>query len=84
MEKNLIAYNCLSANQLQERMTTTSQITLKCMSLSDDEITLIVGLFRFEESLTNKTNRLQRLLSNSSNSLEALMRTDKSNVAKHA
>ena len=54
------------------------------MRLLDDEITLIAGLFCFEETITNKTNRLQRLLSNSSIHSETLTRTGQSNVANHA
>ena len=83
MEKNLVACASLIANQLHERRTTSSQIALKCISLLDVEITLIVGLFCFEETITNKTYHSQRLLSNTSNHSEELMRTDHSNLAKH-
>ena len=83
MEKNLIACASLIANQLQERTTTSSQIALKCISLLDVEITLIVGLFCFEETITNNINRSQRQLSNTSNHSEELTRTDHSNLAKH-
>ena len=82
VEKNLIACDSLIANQLQERMTTSSQIALKYISLLDVEITLIVGLFCFEENITNKTNRSLILLSNSSNHSEELTRTYHSNLAK--
>ena len=83
MEKKLVACASLIANQLQERRSTSSQIALKCKSLLDVEITLIVGLFCFEETITNKTNRSNRLLSNPSNHSEELRRTDHSNLAKH-
>ena len=84
VEKNLIAYDWLITNPPQERRATTSKIASKYISLMDDEITLIVGLNWFEETITNETNRLRRLLSNSSNHSEALMWTHLSNVAKHA
>ena len=83
MEKNLIACASLITNQLQERTTTTSQIALKCIRLLDVEITLIVGLFCFEETITNKTNRSNKLLSNPSNHSEELTRTEHSNLDKH-
>ena len=56
VENNLIACASLIANQLQERTTTSSQIALKSISVLDVEITLIVELFCFEETITNKTN----------------------------
>ena len=83
MENNLIACASQIANQLQERTTTSSQIALKSISVLDVEITLIVGLFCFEQTITNKTNCTQILLSNSSNHSEELTRMDHSNVAKH-
>ena len=83
MEKNLIACASLIANELQERTTTSSQIALKCIGLLDVEITLIVGLFCFEENITNKINCSEILLSNLSNHSEELTRTDHSNLAKH-
>ena len=63
-------------------MTTTTKIALKWMSLLDDDVSLIVELFCFEETITNGTNCLQARLSNSSNHSEALTRTDQPNVAK--
>ena len=83
VEKNLIAYDWLITNPLQERRATTSKITSEYISLMDDEIILTVGLNCFEESITTETKCLRRLLSNSSNHLEALMWTHQSNVAKH-
>ena len=83
MENNLIACASLITNKLQERTTTSSQIALKTISALDVEITLIVGLFYFEEIIMNKTNCMQILLSNSSNHSEELTRTDHSNLAKH-
>ena len=84
MDNSLIAYDWLITNPLQERRATTSKIASKYISLMDDEISLIVGLNCLEETITNETNRLRKLLSNSSNHSEALMRTHLSNVAKYA